>query len=68
MLSELNDEDALSLAKQLDLSGGQIENIARKLVVDTILHGDKHSLESIQEICSQEKWANSHKCKTIGFC
>lgn len=68
MLPELSDEDALSLAKQFDFSGGQIENIARKHVVNTILYGDTHSIESIQEICAQEKIDNKQKRKSIGFC
>lgn len=68
MLQELSDEDALSLAKQFDFSGGQIENIARKHVVNTILYGDTHSIESIQEICAQEKIDNKQKRKSIGFC
>ncbi len=68
MLPELSDEDALSLAKQFDFSGGQIENIARKHVVNTILYGDTHSIESIQEICAQEEIDNKQKRKSIGFC
>lgn len=40
MLPEVSDDDALQLASRYDFIGGQIENIARKFMVDSILYGD----------------------------
>ena len=40
MIPELREEDAIKLSNQYDLSGGQIENIARKLAIQMILFGN----------------------------
>ncbi|MBD5322879.1 MAG: AAA family ATPase [Bacteroides sp.] len=60
MLVGLSDKDAQILAAQFDLSGGEIENIARKHTVNAILTG-KESVD-IQEIinsCNHEKISQS---------
>lgn len=55
MLPELGEEDALTLAGKYDFSGGQIENIARKYIVDLILNGEEQlSMKTIYEACSTE--------------
>ena len=67
MLVELSDKDAQILAAQFDLSGGEIENIARKHIVNAILTG-KESVD-IQEIinsCNHEKISQSNR-QRIGF-
>lgn len=67
MLVGLSDKDAQILAAQFDLSGGEIENIARKHTVNAILTG-KESVD-IQEIinsCNHEKIAQSTR-QRIGF-
>ena len=40
MLPDLSEYDANTLASQFDLSGGEIENIARKHSVNAILKGN----------------------------
>ena len=60
MLVGLSDKEAQILAAQFDLSGGEIENIARKHTVNAILTG-KESVD-IQEIinsCNHEKISQS---------
>lgn len=67
MLSGISDDDARVLASQFDLSGGEIENIARKHSVNAILSG-KESID-IQEIittCKQERISQNNRSK-IGF-
>ena len=67
MLSGLSDDEAGILASQFDLSGGEIENIARKHSVNAILSG-KETID-IQEIimtCKQEKISNNNRPK-VGF-
>lgn len=54
MISELDDNDAATLAGEFDLSGGQIENVKRKQVVDNILYGTAPTLESLRGYCTQE--------------
>ena len=68
MLPELTEDESLELAKQYSFSGGQIENIARKQLVNAVLTGeDKLNIETIQEACKTELFKNS-TTKKIGFC
>lgn len=56
MLPDLKEGDALILASKFDFSGGQIENIARKRIVDDILDSRKHiDLKSLVENCEHER-------------
>ena len=68
MLPELTEQNALDLAREYSFSGGQIENIARKHVVDAILSGeDTLQMTTIREACQQELF--HHKISSqIGFC
>jgi len=54
-LPSLTDEQAKSLALRYDFSGGQIENIKRKSVVDNILSGIEPDFDTICDYCSREK-------------
>jgi SpoVK/Ycf46/Vps4 family AAA+-type ATPase len=65
-LPELCDRDAETLADRYDFSGGQIENIARKRTVDSIIHAGKIDLETISEYCRDEKMDKDREI-TIGF-
>lgn len=67
MLPDLTDDDALSLAQRYDFSGGQIENIARKRVIDDILsERDTLDLNAIIESCDVEL-LNKKSLSKIGF-
>jgi hypothetical protein len=68
MIPALSDESALALAREFDLSGGQIENIARKRTVELILSGEEPTFEKLREYCIGET-INSQYGKTgkIGF-
>ena len=68
MLPEISEAEAFELAKQYAFSGGQIENIARKQLVNAVLTGeDKVSMKTIKEACKTELFKNS-SMKRIGFC
>lgn len=68
MLPEISETEAFELAKQYAFSGGQIENIARKQLVNAVLTGeDKVSMEEIQETCKTELF-NNNTTRRIGFC
>lgn len=54
MIPELSDEDALCLAREFNFSGGEIENIARKQLIESILKNTPSTLESIRSICQNE--------------
>lgn len=68
MLPEVSETEAFELAKQFAFSGGQIENIARKQLVNAVLTGeDKVSMEAIKEACKTELF-NNNTTRRIGFC
>ena len=66
MLPALSSEEARSLAESYDFSGGQIENIARKQIVDSILYGHYQDISSVRSYCDNEIIRNSRTNK-IGF-
>ena len=67
MLTDLTDEQAMQLAYQFDFSGGQIENIARKRIVDDIIEEhDELDFDSIVDNCKHEL-LNSKSKTRIGF-
>ena len=66
MLPSLSGEEARSLAESYDFSGGQIENIARKQIVDSILNGHNQDISHVMSYCQSENIRNS-KNKKIGF-
>lgn len=68
MIPSLSDATAHSLAKDFDLSGGQIENISRKCTVDFIITGNEPTDEQMREYCMGEMM-NSQQGKRvkIGF-
>ena len=68
MMPSLSDSFAHSLAKEFDLSGGQIENIARKRTVELIISGNEPSQEQIREYCRNELISTKDEKRTrIGF-
>ena len=53
----LSDDAALSLATKYDFSGGQIENVARKCGVESVLYGDDVVTEQlIDRLCSYDEY------------
>ena len=68
-IPDLNEADATALARMYDFSGGQIENIARKVMVDHLLFGGTPDLNHIEELCSKEQIAGRSNAnrRPIGF-
>jgi SpoVK/Ycf46/Vps4 family AAA+-type ATPase len=67
MIPELNEHDAARLAELFDFSGGQIENIARKYSINSILHGDvDNPLELLTNYCNEER-IQAQTGRKIGF-
>lgn len=66
MLKDITEDDARQLAMHFDFSGGQIENIARKRIVDYILSGKFASLDEIEGYCRAELM-NGNERRAIGF-
>ena len=67
MVEDISDMDAESLASEYSFTGGQIENITRKLDVDYILYGTTPDLEKIHSLCKSEGIRKENTRKAIGF-
>ena len=68
MLAELTKTDALTLADQFELSGGQIENVARKFTINDILFGCKKNqiLQVLKQYCETEGLSRNSVSR-VGF-
>jgi len=47
-------ENELDIIKKFDLSGGQIENISRKYLINSILKLEKLDITKLSELCMSE--------------
>lgn len=65
-LDWLNDDAISKVAQAYDLSGGQIDNIVRKITMDEVLTGNKPDFEELNALCKSEKINNTER--RIGFC
>jgi hypothetical protein len=55
------------LANQFELSGGQIENIARKIEVDWITEDKTPTIDTLLQYCKDEVQNDFNASKRIGF-
>ncbi len=67
MVNELSEDDATRLASDYGFTGGQIENISRKLDVDYILSGTTPDMEKIISLCQAESIIKTERGRRIGF-
>ena len=68
MIPTLSIDEAYSLASEYSLSGGQIENIARKRMVDYILYDKSASLDTLRTYCDSESLEHiQRKHPVVGF-
>jgi SpoVK/Ycf46/Vps4 family AAA+-type ATPase len=58
--------DAVQIARQFDLSGGNIENIARKAEMHMVLRGKYPEIKAIMDFCREESIEKSGG-KRVGF-
>jgi hypothetical protein len=65
LIPELKGEETIKLAEAFDLSGGQIENIARKRTIVGILSGKDPALADLVSFCDEE--SKLKKDQKIGF-
>lgn len=66
-LPQLNDNDIRAIASY-DLSGGQIENVSRKYMLDTILNLKSFDINELKKLCESEgNFKKGTVCKPIGF-
>lgn len=67
MIPDLCDQDAQQLAGKFDFSGGQIENIARKYSINSILHGDGGNPLEMLVGFGKEELLDAPSRRKIGF-
>ena len=68
MIPELTESDATTLATAHELSGGQIENVARKHSINVVLHGEQENLlENLSKECAAERLNNTAQQRRVGF-
>lgn len=66
-LPVLKDKDIEAIA-HYDLSGGQIENVSRKFMLDTILNLKTFDINALKKLCeSESNFKKDITCKSIGF-
>ena len=66
-LNDLEETDAASLAQNYDFSGGQIENVARKVFVEKLLFSKEIGITRLVELCEEEKLDKQCSRRAIGF-
>ena len=64
-LNGLSEDAAEALAGSYNLSGGEIDNVVRKVTMNRVLTGEDYSLDYLKELCGQEKFSKQHK--VVGF-
>ena len=65
-LDWLSEDDCGKLAAKFDFSGGEIDNIVRKVMMEEVLNGVRPDLAGIEELCRYEK-IDGKKDGGIGF-
>jgi SpoVK/Ycf46/Vps4 family AAA+-type ATPase len=65
-LDWLSEDDCSKLAAKYDFSGGEIDNIVRKVMMEEVLNGARPDLAGIEALCRYEK-IDGKKDGGIGF-
>ncbi len=65
-LSWLSENESRTLAEQYNFSGGEIDNIVRKLIMEEVLNGTRPDMHFIEDLCRHEKIGNN-ETSCIGF-
>jgi len=66
-LPMLSNKQVLILAQTFKFSGGEMENIARKCIMEEVILGTKVSFENVISFCENEKWDKNTASTKIGF-
>ncbi len=66
-LSWLDESQAKIFASDYDFSGGQIDNIVRKIAMNEVILGERPAMSEIHEMCKSEKIEAESAGRKIGF-
>ena len=64
----LDKKSATDFAQSYDFSGGQIDNIVRKIALNEVINGERPAISEIHDMCKCEKIENPNGTKRVGFC
>ena len=64
-IPSLTDNEAACIAEQFNLSGGQIDNIARKCIMKEVLYDSSPNLDELFAYCNEESLQTS--VRRIGY-
>ena len=67
MLPEIDEEDCVTLAKEFNLSGGQIENVARKYKIEYVATGVYPDKDKVKSFCKEEYLNRRNTHRRVGF-
>ena len=67
MIPSLNEFEVHKLASKYDFSGGQIENVARRHAIDSILHDQTGDILSTLFLHCDNERLDDYKSRKIGF-
>ena len=67
MIIGLNDKNAFELANCYDFSGGQIENVSRKYIIDKVIFDKEPSVYLLKKYCDSELLDNSTNRNKLGY-
>lgn len=63
----LSDEQIQQLSARYNLTGGQVMNISKKLMMNQILTGDNSNMNEIENLCEAEFLVKKEERRPIGF-
>ena len=63
----ISKKEAKILANKFKFSGGEMENLARKCLMEEVVLGNKLTLDKIITFCENEKWNTNNSNVKIGF-
>lgn len=66
-LPNLSSKQTHFLTENFKFSGSEMENIARKCLMDEVILGTKVSFDNVISICQNEKWNQDAQRNKIGF-
>lgn len=64
-MPSFSDEECTILARRFDFSGGEINNVVRKMEIEAIIYGFEPGLDNAIDFCAQESTAQQHAA--VGF-
>lgn len=67
-LTWLDEKSATEFARVYDFSGGQIDNIVRKIAMNEVITGERPTISEIHDMCKCEKIEGSNSTNRVGFC